>query len=378
MIDVNINIKYAVDYKKFHMHETVVIGAGLSGLSAASWLSNNGFKVRILERGPGVGHFRGQDFQVIRNYGEDANFCDSLKDYKIDIKHKQPISKIIKYAPSGKSMSVVGNGKTPLFYVVRRGKSDNSIDTQIFNSINRTNLSVEFNKNVNVLAGDIVATGPVLRNVSGFGYTFEGVDVNPEEIHLFMDNDYAPNGYIYIAPFGDRTASIGAVSFNLNMELKMFLDRFLENNVVAKKIIDGHYKKEAFSGYGYCNYPKTAKIKGKLFTGAAAGFVEASRGFGVKYSILSGLLAAQSIIEKKDFDALWKASFGEELKNSLYRHFLLAKLDNAQYDKLLMSDEVSVKKYEKIPSGIVNMYKEIKFSTEFNNWQKQYSLEKLF
>ncbi|MBI4351992.1 MAG: NAD(P)/FAD-dependent oxidoreductase [Elusimicrobia bacterium] len=354
---------------------TVIVGAGLSGLAAASWLSNNGFQVKLIERGAGIGHCRGEDLQIIRNYGKDAGFCDSLKDYKIDIGHRHPISRIIKHAPSGKSMSVVGGGE-PLFYVVRRGGSEDSLDNQLFDSIHKPNLSIEFNSNVDALSGDIVATGPLLRNVSGLGYTFEGVDANPEEIHLFMDNNYAPDGYIYIAPFGGRTLSVGAVSFDLAVELKVLLDRFLESNAIAGKLTEGRSKKEVFSGYGYCNYPKTARIKGKLFTGAAGGFVEASRGFGIKYSILSGLLAARSIIERKDFDSLWTAEFGEELETGLYRRFLLSKLDNSQYDKLLMSEEVPVAKYKKIPPGLAESYKEKAFTAEFRAWQERYSLEK--
>lgn len=356
--------------------QIVIVGAGLSGLAAASWLSNNGFRVRLIERGAGIGHFRGQDFQIIRNYGKDAGFCDSLKQYKIDVGHKHPVTKIIKHAPSGKSMSVVGNGE-PLFYVVRRGKSADSIDNQIFSSIHKPNLSIQFNRNVHALSGDIAATGPVSGNVFGCGYTFEGVDANPEEIHLFLDNDYAPDGYIYIAPFGGGTSTIGAVSFDLDVELKALLDRFLESNGVARVLTEGNSKKEFFSGYGYCNYPKTAEIKGKLITGAAGGFVEASRGFGIKYSILSGLLAARSIIEGKDYDSLWTAEFGEELKAGLYRHFMLSKFNNSQYDKLLTGDEVAVGKYEKIPPGIAGLYKEKEFTAEFTAWQERYSLEKI-
>ncbi|VVB75015.1 Digeranylgeranylglycerophospholipid reductase [uncultured archaeon] len=359
------------------MGQITIVGASLSGLSAASWLSNNGFRVKVFERGSGIGHFRGQDFQVIRNYGADKGFCDSLKDYKIDIKHKQPINKIIKYAPSGRTMEVVANGN-PLFFVIKRGKSPLSLDSQIFNSINKNNLDLELNKTVNVLSGDIVATGPVLRNVFGVGYVFEGVDVNPEEIHLFMDNKYAPNGYIYVAPFGKDTLCIAAVSFDATFELKMLLDRFLEKNEVVQELITNYSKKETFSGYGYCNYPETAEIDGKLFVGAAAGFVEAARGFGVKYAILSGLLAAESILTGKSYDSLWKGSFGNELKDSLYRHFLLSELTDSQYERLLSEEKVSVKEYKKIPSGLADLYKSIRFSQELKNWQNQYSLHKLF
>jgi flavin-dependent dehydrogenase len=353
-----------------------IIGSGLAGLSAASVLSNNGYSVNLIERGPSVGELRGQDFQVIRNYGTDINFLNSLLEFGIDIKYKRPISKIVKYAPSGKSMEVVSeNG--PLFYVIKRGQDEISLDRQLCDSLNKSNVNFEFNRNVG-LSGDIIATGPILRNISGFGYTFTGINVDPEKILLFMDNKYAPNGYIYLAPFGKDSASIAVVSFNLNYNLKMLLDNFIENNEVINKIIVNFKSKEIFSGFAYSNYPETAKIKNQLLVGSAAGFVEAARGFGVKYSIMSGILAAKSIIEKKDYDVLWKESFGNELKESLYRHFLLSSLDNSGYEKLLHNEKVNILQYEKIPSSISKFLTQVKFNAELKKWQTQYSLDKIF
>ncbi len=217
-----------------------------------------------------------------------------------------------------------------------------------------------------------------MRNIAGFGYVFYGIDVNPDEILLFMDNNYAPKGYIYLAPFGKNSASIAAVSFDLTFNLKLLLDRFLEENKVVKKIVRNYKSREVFSGYAYSNWPETAKIKDKLLVGTAAGFVGAARGFGVKYSIMSGVLAAKSIIEKSDYDILWKKSFGNELKESLNRHFLLSSLNNLGYEKLLMGKKIGIGQYEKIPSSISIFLEHIKFAKELKSWQAQYSLNKIF
>lgn len=356
--------------------EKTIIGAGLAGLSAASILSNNGVKVNLIERGPSVGELRGQDFQVVRNYGNDLNFLDSLSEYGININHKQPIRKIVKYAPSGKSMEV-SSDNGPLFYAIKRGHDEFSLDRQLCDSLNKKNVEFEFDRNANI-SGDIIATGPILRNISGFGYTFDGIDVDPEKILLFMDNDYAPKGYIYLAPYGKHSASIAAVSFDLSYNLKMLLDRFLEKNKVVSEIIKNYKNKESFSGYAYSNFPETAKIAGKLFVGSAAGFVEAARGFGVKYSIMSGILAAKSILGNLDYDQLWKESFGGELKENLNRHFLLSSLNNKGYEKLLLGEKIGIGQYEKIPESVSSFLKHIIFSKELKAWQQQYSLEKIF
>ena len=354
-----------------------IIGSGLAGLSAAAVLSRAGRDVKIVDRAPHLGGYKGQDFQVIRNYGEDLGFVDSLTKYGIDIKYKHPVSSIVKYAPSGKSMEVTSDNG-PLFYVVKRGKSAISLDSQIYSAIDKKHATFEYNRNASIMTGDIIATGPIIRNLAGFGYTYEGIDLDADKIYFFMDNKYAPNGYIYVSPYGDGTASIASVSYDLNCNLKVFLDRFLENNPFMSKAVKSVTNTEVFSGYAYCNYPETAKVNDKLFIGAAAGFVEAARGFGVKYSILSGILAAQSMIEGSDYDKLWKDSFGKELLESISRHFLLSGLNNEGLERLVMGEKISVKNYKKVPSGLTDLYNQIKVQNELKKWRHQYNLKKMF
>ena len=89
-------------------------------------------------------------------------------------------------------------------------------------------------------------------------------------------------------------------------------------------------------------------------------------------------MAAKSIIENKDYDVLWKDCFGNELKESLKRNFLLNKLDNSGFEKLLSGEKVSIKNYEKIPKALSTLFEEISFSNELKKWQQKYSLKKLF
>lgn len=60
--------------------------------------------------------------------------------------------------------------------------------------------------------------------------------------------------------------------------------------------------------------PKTAIKGGHLLVGEAAGFQDVAFGFGIRYVILSGYLASKSIIEKINYDKLWKEMFLDELK----------------------------------------------------------------
>ena len=173
------------------MKKISIIGSGLAGLSSAISLSNEGHKVSVYEQNGVVGG-GGDNFQAVRNYDLPYDFLSYLKEKGIKVNNAKPITKIIKYSPSGKSMVVQSDTK-PLFYVFRRGNnSKESIDNQLYNQAVSQGVSFLFNERRTLTSGDIVATGPIFRNVWGYGAVFEGVHVDESTIHLFMENNYAP------------------------------------------------------------------------------------------------------------------------------------------------------------------------------------------
>ncbi|MFA5931373.1 MAG: NAD(P)/FAD-dependent oxidoreductase [archaeon] len=359
------------------MAEITVIGAGLAGISSAIKLAKNGYKTTVYEQNKSIG-LGGNNFQAVRNYDLPEDFLIYMQNQGVNLTSFNPITKIIKYAPSGKNM-VVQSEKNPLFYVFKRGSAPNSLDAQLYKEALKLGVNFSFNQKKTLSSGDIVASGAIFRNIWGYGAVFEGVNIDSGTIHLFMDNNYAPKGgYIYAIPFGSDRITIAATTFDLNSPLPLLFEKFIKENKIIADLIKSSIRRTYFSGYAYSNVPITAEIKGTKFVGSAAGFVEAARGFGVRYSIESGFLAADSIIENKSYDSLWKKSFEKELLNGLKRRLFFERLSNEDFEKMVQADKIKVSKYEKVPFALANLFKKIAFKKELSDWKNKFSIDKLF
>jgi flavin-dependent dehydrogenase len=89
---------------------------------------------------------------------------------------------------------------------------------------------------------------------------------------------------------------------------------------------------ERFSCGVNFNYLKKAEIDGRLYVGEAAGFQDGLAGFGMLYAFMSGYYAAQSIIDKKDYNILWRKDFLNTLQVGFSNRKTFDKLSNQQLE----------------------------------------------
>jgi hypothetical protein len=78
-----------------------------------------------------------------------------------------------------------------------------------------------------------------------------------------------------------------------------------------------------FSGYAAFFLGHTGILQNRLYVGESAGFQDFLWGFGMRYAVLSGFLAAHSIIDGADYDLLWKRDLKPMLETSLVNRFLI-------------------------------------------------------
>jgi flavin-dependent dehydrogenase len=353
-----------------------IIGAGLAGLSTAIFLKKGGVNTHVFERNRFIGENVIENFQAIRNYDKEKDFLSSLKDRGICLS-ANPIKTIDKYAPSGKRMSVTAEDK-PLFYSIKRGSAKDSIDNQLFDLALKEGVNFSFGDRKTLGFGDIISTGPLFKNMWAFGEVYYDVDVDPSKIILFMDNNYCPQGYIYIIPFSKNKITIAATSFDLSSPLPAMFHKFVNENRVMREIVDDLPPASSFTGFAYSNIPESAVVKGKKFVGGAAGFVDPARGFGISYAVDSGYYAAKSCIDGSNYDSLWKQGFEKEFLDGLRRRLLIEKMTNEDYEKFVLGEKISIKQYQKIPSSLKGMLSEVKFNKDLAEWRKRYDLAKLF
>ncbi|MEI7961777.1 MAG: NAD(P)/FAD-dependent oxidoreductase [archaeon] len=360
------------------MHYSI-LGAGPAGLSSAIVLSNEGHKAVVYESSPFLGGRSGNNIQAIRNYGTDKDIIKKIKSYGIEMPKLNPITRIIKYSPSHRFDEIYSNNE-PIFYTFKRGPSPDSMENSLAEQAKSQGAKIILGKTAKVLDCQIIASGSKFDPVGfGYGATFEGT-FDKETIAFFYGSDLIQNGYAYLTPYGNDQLSIAITSFtksDFNTISERF-EKFIKADKIIQETINGAKRLNTFAGYGHFNIPNSAVHKYKYFTGGAAGFVDPARGFGVKYAILSGAMAAKALIDRNtDYDELWKKEFAQELTDGFNRHLLLNKFTNKDYEKFVKEDKINIETYEKVPDTIKELFLKINGKAHLNNWKKKFDFKQL-
>jgi flavin-dependent dehydrogenase len=301
--------------KEFVKQPIKIAGAGLSGLSAGINLLKAGYEVIIYEQRPNVGLRFNNDFQGIANWMTNKDVVDFLKDINIETNFLlEPFKKAIFFGPGMKSKQQLVS-PSPLFYLVKRGNSKDSIDYSLKNQFIEQGGKIIFNT---VLEdADIIATGPKRAEMIARGYIFK-TDMDNFACAI-LDNSIAPKAYAYLLVFNGQGTLAVVLSENFQNQ-----EKYLNETVSAfkNKLRLKMSEKKKFGGLGDFFYSKSATKNGKLYVGEAAGFQDYLAGFGMYYALKSGFLAAKSIKENISYDKLWKKEFSSFLKAGISNRFL--------------------------------------------------------
>jgi flavin-dependent dehydrogenase len=310
------------------MKSIKILGAGISGLTAAINFAKEDYDVEVHEKLSDVGKNHKLNFEGLENWTVDI--MKLLK--KINIKtnfRKKGFNQVTWYSPSFKEANL--RDKKPFFYLVERG-GKNSLEYSLKKQALDVGVRFKFNSKIN--NADIISTGPKKPMALAFGTFYENVNLEDKTIGI-LSNKIAQNGYFYILVW-NRKASLCNILFSND---KFSSIRRLHRNSLkidlCKKILNGAKIKHEFSGFANFKVPKTAVIDRRIYTGEAAGFQDALFGFGMKYAFLSGYFAAKSIINKTSYDKLWKKSFKNELKKTLCIRFILDMFGDRLHEKMI-------------------------------------------
>jgi flavin-dependent dehydrogenase len=92
-----------------------------------------------------------------------------------------------------------------------------------------------------------------------------------------------------------------------------------------------------FGGYGAVRMERTARGPTGLLAGEAAGFQDALWGFGLRYAMVSGHLAAASIMsgDAGSYDQRWQQRFKGLIQSSVVNRFFYERLGDRGYRAFL-------------------------------------------
>ncbi len=304
-----------------------VIGAGPAGLVAAINLARAGIDVTLHEAAPGVGHRFHGDFQGIENWTTVSDVKDFLRLINVEVNFRfEPYRGGIFVSPNLRRREI--RTREPLFYLVERGREKRCLDFGLLRQAEAAGVKVKFNARVwNIDGGGIIAVGPRAADLIAKGVVFE-TDLE-DEAFAIVDDRLAPKGYAYLLVNQGRATLATVIGRDFRNE-KIYLKRTLET---FRKLVPMEMRNaKEFGGYGNFFLRPTAIEGKKLYLGESAGFQEALFGFGMRYAMRSGFLAAQSIIRGTNYDELWKQEILALLRTSLSNRMIHEFLGNRGYD----------------------------------------------
>lgn len=304
-----------------------IAGAGPAGLAAAITLARAGVKVVVHEAKPDVGWRFGGDFQGLENWTSTRDVLDELNSLGIETSgfRHEPLCSGKAYDAWGRQYPI--KTEKPLFYLVERGPDPGSLDHALLAQAKEHGVEVRFRSKLKDLQGEgILASGPRSADAIAVGYHFESDMENG--FWVICDDALAPGGYAYLLILDGR----GTVKSCMFSGFSHQHD-YVRRSVAAFETLVGLEMKNPCPHGGVASFRlmETACAGSHPVVGEQAGFQDALWGFGMRHAILSGVLAAQSLLSGEDYTCLWKNAFGQQLKAATVNRAIFELLGNRGY-----------------------------------------------
>ena len=163
----------------------------------------------------------------------------------------------------------------------------------------------------------VLATGPRKAGIIAVGHVFE-TDM-PDGAWLALGHRLAPGGYAYLLVQGGRgtVASCLFTGFRDQAKYLAATEEFFTHNAGLQM-----RNPRPFGGFGNMRLAETAVQGGHPVIGEQAGFQDALAGFGMRYAIRSGVLAARAILDGSDYTTLWQRDLAPALHAGIVNRFV--------------------------------------------------------
>lgn len=298
-------------------------GAGPAGLAAAITLARAGRRVLVHEVQPHVGHRFGGDFQGLENWSAQQDVLDWLQELGITREFTAlPFSRGHIFDAWGGRHEIAG--RKALFYMVDRGPGPGTLDTALLEQARSLGVEVRFNSRLDRLDGaGVLAAGPKAPDAIAVGYHFK--TSLADGFWAILDDELAPKGYAYLLVMAGR-GTVKSCMFAGFKQERLYVQRTVAafERLVGLEMVDPI----AHGGVGNFHIPSSAVAGVHPVAGEEAGFQDFLWGFGMRYAILSGVLAARSLLEGKDYEALWRRDLEPAMSSSMVNRALFSLLGN--------------------------------------------------
>jgi len=317
------------------MEQHTVIGAGPAGLVAAATLARAGHPVRVLDQATEVGHRFAGDFQGLENWSTTEDVLDWLTGLGVEPTFEHEAFDEVTFYDHHLDPTVSKGGSGPLFHLIRRGAMDGSLDRALLEQARAAGARIDFGQPAQTAeGGDIIATGPRYADGLVTGFVFDTTLEN--QARCIISDRLAPAGYAYLLTWNGR-ATLATCLFRRQVDWK----RVRHDAAAAfERLVPGLASEldgaRTFSGHGSV-FPaaRYTDEAGRLFVGEAAGLQDPEWGFGLRFAMESGHLAARSLVDGTDYGTLAAARFDRRIETELANRLMFEALPEAVIPALL-------------------------------------------
>jgi flavin-dependent dehydrogenase len=295
-----------------------ILGAGLSGLAAATILAKAGKDVHVHEIRKDSGARFDGDFQGIENWTSDIDFFDEMRSWGLNPEEfKSNAFDIVDLIHPD---DVITHPKTKgaAFRVVERGTDEHCIDQGFKRMAISAGATIHYSSRVDPKDCNIIAAGPKDSSAIAFGEIFH--TNHPNHVAFQLNDKLAPGAYSYLIIID----GIGLICTCLWRKQKKS-GRYLNETIAW---YDEHYELNRIpikrvGGKGDFSLPTKYVHENKIYVGEAGGLQDFMWGFGMRYAITSGVLAAQSILNECDYEVEVRKRLVPLIKVSAINRFLM-------------------------------------------------------
>ena len=300
-----------------------IFGAGLSGLAAATYLANAGREVHVHEiRGDSGARFDG-DFQGIENWTSGSDFFNEMRQWGFDPQQfKSDPFDVIDLAHPDDEITQPRTSDVA-FRIVERGTAEHCIDQGFKRMAMEAGAHIHYNVRKEPKECHIIAAGPKDSSAVAFGEIFH--TDHPNHVTFQLNDKLAPGAYSYLIIID----GVGLICTCLWRQQKNS-SRYLNETIAW---YEQHYDLnrrpiKRVGGKGDFSLPTKYVHEGRYYVGEAGGLQDFMWGFGMRYAVTSGVLAAKAVLGDCEYENEVRERLVPLVRASAINRFLMNRVGN--------------------------------------------------